>query len=357
MESELQHDLLDVLEGLDPLELLAEDPTLSSLVQDVESDLCDHSKEPPIAQPNILPQNNFVTEKAKSKHDSNPGNIKKGPERETADEAPEGHLCSVCSGPSKGFKYYGTVSCTSCRAFFSRAIKGEAYKTYICQGLGPDSDCSIDSRSWGSCRLCRFKKCLTAGMVIPIRSKKSDHKRDGLGDCAMGVCKVEPDGQLLVKVKRLCQPSTMITTEEKLKMEKYSEFSMDLATKVMWKMCCSNMDFYLMMLEFVYYGNIFPRDMKKAMLDYMTFCSTEMYIHLDGPMGSRIKQADRLKLAAANIPPMLEYFIASKIGSKLDDENDVQTYIEALTKDQDENFANKIRSLNKQVCVYTQHNT
>ncbi len=78
-------------------------------------------------------------------------------------------LCPVCrtNEAKKGHNHYGARVCQSCRTFFRRSVLSENYKRVVCSPL---KGCG-DARSWRTCRLCRFKRCLAAGMrpsyVIP----------------------------------------------------------------------------------------------------------------------------------------------------------------------------------------------
>ena len=99
-----------------------------------------------------------------------------------------GTLCPVCNDGNAGrHKHYGGKACPSCRAFFRRAVENDGYKKFECAySYKTNFECEIDSKSWGSCRYCRFQKCLYAGLKTSsvltqrqrqIRKKKRDEKR------------------------------------------------------------------------------------------------------------------------------------------------------------------------------------
>nr|AID52834.1 nuclear receptor [Tigriopus japonicus] len=69
--------------------------------------------------------------------------------------------CPVCGNPSGKHLYYGAQVCSSCRAFFRRSTINSAAEEFRCKA---DKKCGIDSKSWKSCKFCRFQKCLSAGM-------------------------------------------------------------------------------------------------------------------------------------------------------------------------------------------------
>ena len=82
-------------------------------------------------------------------------------------------LCPVClDGDAGHHKHYGGKACISCRAFFRRSVHNDAYQTFICNNIATnDSEikpCNINSKSWGSCRYCRFEQCLASGLKISL---------------------------------------------------------------------------------------------------------------------------------------------------------------------------------------------
>ena len=79
--------------------------------------------------------------------------------------------CKVCSKPGKVQKFYGGRCCNSCRAFFKRSVMTDAHLEFQCK-VGFSGACFIDSRSWKSCRACRFQACCNAGMMPEMVFKK-----------------------------------------------------------------------------------------------------------------------------------------------------------------------------------------
>ena len=99
-------------------------------------------------------------------------------------------LCPICHEGNAGkHKHYGGKACASCRAFFRRSVENEAYKKFKCIYSELDISgnyCLINSRSWISCRYCRFQKCLSSGLKVSLvltpyerelRKKKRYNKR------------------------------------------------------------------------------------------------------------------------------------------------------------------------------------
>ena len=87
-------------------------------------------------------------------------------------------VCPICGHEAGKHSHYGGKGCASCRAFFRRSVQNKSYLTFICM---KDKNCSIDSKSWKSCRFCRFQKCLKSGMkpswVLNEDERKMRHEK------------------------------------------------------------------------------------------------------------------------------------------------------------------------------------
>ena len=81
-------------------------------------------------------------------------------------------LCPICKDGDAGFhKHYGGKACVSCRAFFRRSVQNDTYREFACKHNGDNAiigNCEINSKSWSSCRYCRFQKCLGSGLLISL---------------------------------------------------------------------------------------------------------------------------------------------------------------------------------------------
>ncbi|KAI6175460.1 hypothetical protein M3Y97_00691400 [Aphelenchoides bicaudatus] len=66
--------------------------------------------------------------------------------------------CAVC-GDSHAKLHYNVLACYGCKGFFRRTLTGK-YR-YVCR-FG--NNCVVDKYQRNSCRYCRFKRCLEAGM-------------------------------------------------------------------------------------------------------------------------------------------------------------------------------------------------
>uniref|UniRef100_A0A1I7UX93 DDE_3 domain-containing protein n=1 Tax=Caenorhabditis tropicalis TaxID=1561998 RepID=A0A1I7UX93_9PELO len=70
-------------------------------------------------------------------------------------------ICSICSDKAEGY-HFGAISCAACGAFFRRSVSDQ--KVYSCSSR----QCNIahdPKKRGGSCRFCRFEKCVTSGMM------------------------------------------------------------------------------------------------------------------------------------------------------------------------------------------------
>ncbi|GMT22489.1 hypothetical protein PFISCL1PPCAC_13786, partial [Pristionchus fissidentatus] len=67
--------------------------------------------------------------------------------------------CAVC-GDEPAKIHYGVLACFGCKGFFRRAVKDGRNK-YQCRY---ERNCPVNKSERNSCRYCRFRKCLQAGM-------------------------------------------------------------------------------------------------------------------------------------------------------------------------------------------------
>ena len=91
-------------------------------------------------------------------------------------------LCPICSNEAGKLSHYGGHGCSSCRAFFRRSVQNKAYEKFVCKNLQSSLDyCIIGSKSWKSCKFCRYQKCLNSGMkptsVLNKEERKIRHER------------------------------------------------------------------------------------------------------------------------------------------------------------------------------------
>ncbi|CAF4778474.1 unnamed protein product, partial [Rotaria sp. Silwood2] len=77
--------------------------------------------------------------------------------------------CLICNASASGI-HFGFVTCEACKGFFRRSIKENAPERYYCV---ENNNCEIISTSKITCRACRFRKCIEAGMSMNGQSYKS----------------------------------------------------------------------------------------------------------------------------------------------------------------------------------------
>ncbi|CAI4222761.1 unnamed protein product [Auanema sp. JU1783] len=76
--------------------------------------------------------------------------------------------CRICKERSDG-AHFGIDSCRACAAFFRRSMSLK--KSYTCRRGG--DNCDIRRKDIATCRKCRLKKCIEAGMALEnIQSQK-----------------------------------------------------------------------------------------------------------------------------------------------------------------------------------------
>jgi hypothetical protein len=93
--------------------------------------------------------------------------------QKTETSSSDSSTCLICGGDAGKHVHYGGQACYSCKAFFRRAVKDEAFKKFSC----PTKSCKIDSKSWRSCKWCRFKKCIASGLKPSWVLDKTERKR------------------------------------------------------------------------------------------------------------------------------------------------------------------------------------
>ncbi|CAA90291.1 Nuclear Hormone Receptor family [Caenorhabditis elegans] len=97
--------------------------------------------------------------------------------KEMAKKFIPGELCSVCGDVASGI-HYSVAACNGCKTFFRRVVLEN--RTYSCKNNG---DCIIDKSMRCSCRHCRYKKCIIAGMdrgELSMERRRKRKKLNGL---------------------------------------------------------------------------------------------------------------------------------------------------------------------------------
>ncbi|KAF1749095.1 hypothetical protein GCK72_025562 [Caenorhabditis remanei] len=83
-------------------------------------------------------------------------------------------LCSVCADKSTGL-HYGASTCEGCKGFFKRSVQNK--KIYHCN---QNNLCEIDKQNRNRCQSCRFRKCISKGMLTEaVREDRMPGGRNG----------------------------------------------------------------------------------------------------------------------------------------------------------------------------------
>ncbi|PZC87401.1 hypothetical protein B5X24_HaOG216553 [Helicoverpa armigera] len=75
--------------------------------------------------------------------------------------------CPICEDVTSGV-HYGVRTCESCKLFFKRTVQLDREASYSCI-RSYDCMVNVQTRAW--CKLCRFNKCLNAGMNTRLVKK------------------------------------------------------------------------------------------------------------------------------------------------------------------------------------------
>ena len=167
---------------------------------------------------------------------------------QSKEEESENTDCRICQKPNASkYNHYGAnYVCSSCRAFFMRAITCDLYKTFAHNAKQTGKQCIIESIGRKSCKKCRFDKCLEAGMNIKYVNKQTYAKPSKPNE----VIAIQPTNYFVEKealekvfdihwassyqitfdcyskspkifVDHICQTQTCISTDEFLKFAEY----------------------------------------------------------------------------------------------------------------------------------------
>ncbi|KAL7076168.1 hypothetical protein ACQ4LE_004812 [Meloidogyne hapla] len=91
-------------------------------------------------------------------------------------------ICSICSGPSNGF-YFGVLSCRACASFYRRSALEK--RKFLCRRF---NNCNIIADGMrNSCRACRLRRCLEAGMDIECSSFESKANQSAIENTILDI--------------------------------------------------------------------------------------------------------------------------------------------------------------------------
>ncbi len=357
MEFELQTDLSEALDGLDPLELLIDDPQLAAAAKDIEEN-----------DEGFILSNSFIKNTS----------VKSQLHKKRGQRRDEGRtlVCAVCGAAAKGFRYYGAVSCTSCRAFFKRSIQRDTYKTFLCQQ--GDFTCHINSKSRKSCQLCRFNLCLQRGMSIPGEKINADNYggsdensqsdksvlplhstrgscqgRQRMHDYLTESKKERFQNNLAQKLHNLLNTESLFTLTDIVTLEQISQMQLYMEKKFMFAIVQGDLDFLHKLNKFIYLRENNPVYLNKGLEDFMMLCGTEAFMKYSSQMGDYITKKDLMRLARGNMPLMIEHIVASRIGTCFDPKpRETEHYNTLLDNDCDKQITRLIHQIHVQVYRY-----
>ncbi len=335
MEKQLQEDLAEVLEGLDPLELLIQDPALAQVAEEVNEliesagGLPDNANLPARDDSGSPATENFITKLSSDSEHSAESSDTANTKLVSSGTLPSQHgnksilkvPCEVCGRPAGGRLYYGAATCNSCRAFFSRSSKDNAYENFVCVNVDSDNNnlCQIDSTSWKSCQKCRYKKCEHVGMSMKSRKFHSGNETflsfllgHHLRTALILTDKLNNDERFFIRsivLKRLNAKSEYRT-----------------------KFLLHDSEQFRCRLEQFYQSKAMNLKKFKTFEDFVTYCQIQNFSNGEFSDDGLTKK-DRVKLLINNFPLVIEFFEAYRLEMEKWKKFDPVTYLEDTIKD------------------------
>ncbi len=394
MDSDLVEDLEEALEGVDPVEFLLADPDLMGVAEEVwglincqEEDGSNRFEDVTATEPAVdgIEQDHLydngaglslemgVASPASSSGSpwsdaSSPAQpvdtkSKRSAPRKRHGRRTVGATCLACDRPARGYHYYGVVVCNSCRAFFARAIKDDAYKNFICEIGGIENACCTNTKS---CQKCRFNLCLKIGMTIPdgessktANCSKTHNENVNLENKRVAVVNDRNNEELCAgygnivvqQARRLLQLADTLTEDEKLAMQDLTARQVKLAYISIANLVRSNINIFVAAMEFFYEGKSYPLEMHKQTEDYMLYHSANNREALNEFPLNKLKKKDVSKLIMANFPLAAEYVNAYNMNKRTGVKEQVEDYINTLINEGegDKEFKEVIRDIYSKV--------
>ncbi len=331
MDPDLEVDLAEALDGLDPVELLLEDPLLQTVASEVFDLASDGERIQDVTTngEDLLPVFNVEDSNSNSSDGAtpSPGGSSGYPSSVESDPLAAVKLdkksqnksgidgikalCVACQKPARGYRYYGVVVCNGCRAFFARSVKDDTYSDFICDQEAEAGQCLTNSKSYAICQKCRFDRCIEVGMLIPNK-KKSSKKKPSVksGGCGEIIEAVE---MIVQKSQRMLQPTNTWSLAEKRSMEAIVSSQFRRGHVDMTNIVLSNMDVFEAALENLYHGKCFPLRLNKLYEDYINYSAGRTYVDSDELAFDRLGANDKLRLVQGNFPLVSEFVMACKM--------------------------------------------
>ncbi|KAG6441718.1 hypothetical protein O3G_MSEX002006 [Manduca sexta] len=82
-----------------------------------------------------------------------------------------GKTCPICNDVTSGI-HYGIHTCESCKSFFKRAISFKKSPKFKC--ASSQGTCALSPATRSACQLCRFEKCIQAGMLPSLVRQRGE---------------------------------------------------------------------------------------------------------------------------------------------------------------------------------------
>ncbi len=361
-------DLLEVFGGIFPEEDLAKDePLLASIAQELfsehEGDLNAVLQEILVADygPVPVPTKDEFREEGKIVEITDEEQEQAAEKAEVAVQKPkevvDDYICKACKGPSEGIRSFGALVCMSCRAFFVRSIKNNGHEKFVCKQAKsrqekqqePRELCPINSRSWKSCKRCRFDQCLKVGMKIPDKQKKKKEAetRIALPDNRNSIQKIKSHYiKFFTGKMRLYNDvsSRALSIAEFERLEEFVHFHIDLSTKVYCGLARQFNGVLEICMEMIFQARWYPLYMDQMVNSYQHYCAKELFMQQTGYPWDVVKGADKARLSLANGPLVMEYLTASRLFKTSCNEVEFDHIIDIMFNDPDEAFGSMVKT-------------
>ncbi len=310
MDRELHKDLTEILEGINPVDLLHHDPTLAEVAKEMYNifdvggqPVVIDEKTPPPSEDSCSPLQSSPEHLTESSENSNSGfelaNYSTISARGVTKPKAK---CEVCGRLAGGHLNYGALTCNSCRAFFFRSSKNSVYANFTC--ISADIDytklCKINSVSWRSCKKCRFQRCQELGMKVKgknaydVNGNSSLHMvGEGLRIALTLTDKLTNDERAFIR--------SMVIKRLDCKVEQRAKFLM------------RDPKYFRIKLNQTYHGQAIGLKDYKLFEDFIVYGKLQTFA--DGEFsGDGMTRKDRVKLLGTNLPLANEFREAYRIG-------------------------------------------
>ncbi len=363
MDPQLEEDLAEALGDCDPLELVLQDPLLAEVAEEVllscqDDDanvfLCG-TEDSLKALSQASPTGSFIS--SDSSCDNSVDGIVNTPSELTGTvQVKRIFKCVCCDRPARGIYYYGAQVCDSCRAFFGRSIRNEAYKTFYCAENCTESS---DRRAWMKCQWCRFDQLCKVGLNIPKRKvtksswKPHTQSMFGPNDGTYMYCKRQTELLLI--------SSQTLTHTEKLVVENFISKQSTVAYDAMGRFLKRNEQALHEQLDFLYNGTKIPIRTAKLLLDYYIFSFQEAFREKSSWLiTNTLSLKDITRLVGANYPLCHEFLEAIQMNksyfSSIDMEKEIEVLVNCVTKGLDHAGKETILQIHSKVSASNNNN-